>query len=163
MTGDLFIDGIDAWKQWGVFLEDGSIDKLLLPPPAKLHIENKSRSFAGKQVLKKNPQYDERDVTLVFCFASDNKVPFFEGHAFPNFNTRLAAFMYYILEGNVIDDKLYPLSIGVAEIDTVYNVNYVSSVELSSIDNKLGKIAIRFNEPDPTNRQKLSDLNQDKP
>ena len=248
MTGRLFINDVDAWTEWKVFLEEGSLDKLLLPPAQKLHIENKSRSDNGKQVLIKNQKLDDRDVTLVFCFSMSNFNPFppYTGndvmwdrrtlfiqsfidtenqyvnvnslladtdaclntfldnlsdnqetadlrttlthhmHGFlqpylgtnmeagdfcdllyahmqnspkfaflPDFDIRLELFMNAILSGRVHLGKIYPTQLGIGDWNKIFNLNYLSSVELSSMGNKMGKIAIRFNEPDPSTRPRI--------
>ena len=146
MTGQLLINGTDAWTAYSVFLEEGSIDKLLLPPPVKPGIENKSRSVAGKQVLVKTALYDERDVTLVFCFAKNAT----------SFSSRVASLMSALIAGYTVNSVLGPTAIAVGALDKVFYMQYVSCVELSSADNAIGKVAVRFNEPDPTNRGTIS-------
>lgn len=142
MTGQLFINGVDAWTQWAAFLEEGSADKLMLPAPAKAFIENKSRSVDGKTVLMTNPRIDERDITLVFCFANNGTIV----------SNRLASFMAAIMAGKTINGKVCPTEFGVTETHTTYKLVFMSAIDLTSMNNTIGKVAIRLNEPNPTDR-----------
>jgi len=133
MTGDLFINTKDAWTTWGVFLEHGSEDKLLQAAPMKDYISNKSRQEDGKQVLATSSQVDERNVTVVFCFA---KAP-------TNFLTRYKSFVTEMYLGNI---TMQVVSLGIT-----FNLKYLSSASLSSLTT-LGKVAVTFCEPNPMNR-----------
>ena len=71
MTGDLFINTKDAWTTWGVFLEDGSEDKLLQAAPMKDYSAiSQGRKMANRS-LATTPKVDERNVTVVFCFGKN--------------------------------------------------------------------------------------------
>jgi len=133
MTGDLFINTKDAWTTWGVFLEDGSEDKLLQASPLKDYIGNKSRQDHGKQVLDTTPRVDERNVTVVFCFAN----------APTNFITRYKLFTTELYLGNI--------TLQVVRLGITFNLKYLNSTALSSMTT-LGKVAVTFSEPNPMNR-----------
>ncbi len=133
MTGDLFINTKDAWTTWGVFLEDGSEDKLLQAAPMKDYISNKSRQDDGKQVLAMSSQVDERNVTVVFCFA---KAP-------TSFITRYKSFITELYLGTI--------TMQVVNLGITFNLKYLSSASLSSLTT-LGKVAVTFCEPNPMNR-----------
>jgi hypothetical protein len=133
MTGMLYINGYDAWTTWGVFLEDGSEDKLLMAVPLKEYIENKSRAQDGKSVVATAPKRDERDVTLVFCFAGNGT----------SFVTRYNQFMSQLYAG--------ALTLRSVRNKMTYNLLYLRSTALSSMT-YAGKVAVVFNEPNPVNR-----------
>ena len=133
MTGELFINSKDAWTNWGVCLEDGSEDKLLMAVPMKEYISNKSRAENGKRVLTTTPLKDERDVTLVFCFVNNGI----------DFITRYNSFIAELYLGAI--------TLRVKRPNIVFNLLYQSSTSLSSIS-YLGKVAVSFNEPNPVNR-----------
>lgn len=133
MTGDLFINEIDAWDEWGVFLEDGSEDKLLMAAPMKDYISNKSRLEHGKQVLATSAMIDEREVTLVFCFANDGT----------EFLTRYNSFVTELYKGAV--------TLSVTSLGKTFNLLYQNTASLSSMA-YAGKCAVNFNEPNPNNR-----------
>ena len=134
MDGVLFINGLDAYTAWGVFLEGGSRNKLIMGVPLKELTENKSRLEHGKSVLYGSAKQDERDVELVFWFAKKR-----------DFVTNYRSFLQELYKGEV---KLKYKAEG---IDETYRLTYLSSRSLSSID-YLGKVSVRFNEPNPSNR-----------
>lgn len=142
MTGKLFINGVDAWTQWGVFLEYGSYDRLLSGENIKPYTENTSRSIDGKQVLIKNPRIEDRDVTLVFCFAQ-RTTPFL---------ARLQSFKNTLINGKVIGGKIHPIDMFIPELEMTFRLIYQGSTTLSQGGLKIGKLGVRFNEPVPTNR-----------
>lgn len=132
MTGELYINGQDAYTVWGVSLEDGSEDKLMLAAPVKDYISNSSRTENGKRVLTGNVKIDERDVTVVFCFVN-NKTAFV---------TRYNSFVTELYKGAV--------TLRVTRFNKTFNLLYKNCTSLSS-HTYLGKLAVVFNEPDPTN------------
>lgn len=133
MTGKLYINGNDAYSTWGVFLESGSEDKLLMAAPVKEYVSNKSRAADGKSVIATSTKLDERDVTLVFCFATTST----------SFLTRYNQFMTALYSGSV--------ALRSVRNKTTYNLLYLRSTALSSI-NYAAKVAVVFNEPNPANR-----------
>lgn len=133
MTGDLFINTKDTWTTWGVFLEEGSEDKLLQASPMKDYISNKSRQEDGKQVLATAPKVDERNVTVVFCFAQTAT----------DFITRYKSFMTELYLGRMV--------LNVVRLGITFNLDYLNSASLSSLTT-LGKVAVTFCEPNPLNR-----------
>lgn len=66
MSGELLINGKDAFDIWGVNMGDNFLNVLLMPPPVKDYIENKSRLENGKNINLSNKKADERDMTLTF-------------------------------------------------------------------------------------------------
>lgn len=66
MTGDLFINGKDAWTTWGVNMGDGFLDALDAPLQMKEYIENESRLEHGKRMITANAKIDSREITLGF-------------------------------------------------------------------------------------------------
>lgn len=133
MTGKLYINGSDAWTTWGVFLENGSEDKLLMAVPVKDYISNKSRAADGRSVIAEVPKRDERDVSLVFCFANNGT----------SFITRYNQFMTQLYAGAI--------TLRSVRNKMTYNLLYLRATSLSSIT-YAGKVAVSFNEPNPVNR-----------
>lgn len=66
MTGELFINGKDAWAVWGVNMGDRFIDALDAPLEMKAYIENESRLEHGKRVMTVDAKVASRDITLGF-------------------------------------------------------------------------------------------------
>lgn len=69
---ELYINGVDAYLNYGVRMGEGFLDALTQPSSPKDYIENESRLRHGKQVLTKNTQGNSiirlasRDITLTF-------------------------------------------------------------------------------------------------
>lgn len=66
MTGELYINGKDAWVTWGVNMGDGFLDALDAPLQMKEYIENESRLEHGKRMITANAKIDSREITLGF-------------------------------------------------------------------------------------------------
>ena len=66
MTGELYINGKDAWVTWGVNMGDGFLDALDAPLQMKEYIENESRLEHGKRMITANAKVDSREITLGF-------------------------------------------------------------------------------------------------
>lgn len=64
MTGDLIINGKDAWTEYRANLEDGSVFELLNAQPKKDHVESNVRGVAGR-IIRNFNQDDMRDLTLM--------------------------------------------------------------------------------------------------
>jgi hypothetical protein len=131
MTGDLFINSQDTYTVWGVCLEDGSEDKLLQAAPVKDYISNASRLDNGKKVLTSAVKLNERDVSLVFCFVNNGS----------DFITRYNSFVTELYKGVI--------ALKVTRLGKTYNLLYLNCTSLTSFT-YLGKVAVSFNEPDPT-------------
>ena len=64
-TGEVFINDLDAFGNWGISFTDKSLSTLMEPEPLKNARENKSTTMDGKQTRKETqPKVDERDITL---------------------------------------------------------------------------------------------------
>lgn len=130
----LYINDKNAYTEWGIFLEDGSEGKLLLPSPMKAYAENNLRSHPGKQVFVDNPQPDDRDVNLTFCITAKNKAEYLLRHeAFIN-----------ELQSGVIKLKHTGLN-------KTFRLIMTNSISFDYYD-RLGRLAVRFSEPNPKDR-----------
>lgn len=134
MKGRLFINGKDAYEQWGIFLEDGSRDKLIMGVSLKEFIENKSRMEHGKRVIYNSPRKDEREVELVFCFRKPG-----------NFVDNYQSFLDELYKGEVV------LKYVDAGLDSTFYLTYMGCRSLNTVQHA-GKCSVRFNEPNPDNR-----------
>ncbi len=136
---DLIINDKDTFTEWGVKMGDGFLDALCAPAPMKDFIENKSRLENGKRVIINNPKMDERDVTLSFTI---------QGCSPSDYQTKKVAFQNELYKGTLTiqvpanNNEVYHL------IYTGKNISYGQS-----LDRKFGKITVKFNEPNPANRE----------
>jgi hypothetical protein len=131
-SGELFINGYDAFSKFGVFLEEGSEDRLLQPAPLKPFTSNSFRSSNGKQVFIDNPRVDERSITLVFCFIWKD-----------DFMLKYESFIAELQKGKVDLKAVY--------LKRTFKLIYESSSKFDSLRYG-GKLAVVFNEPNPADR-----------
>lgn len=136
MTGELLINGKDAFDILGASIGDGFLDAILAPAPKKDYITNSSRLKDGK-IITGNAKYDERSLTLVFEI---------EGSNTSDYLNKLKLF-YKELNAAPLLLKVPPLG------SDVYKLYYQTSNGFAL--NKAithSKVTVKFTEPDPTNR-----------
>lgn len=138
MTGELFINGKDAWDVWGVNIGDGFPSAIDAFVPMKDYIENEERSQNGKSVLLALRRVASRDVTLKFTI---------KGSDAADFRTKRNAFEQELHSGFV--------SINVPELGAqVYHLIYTGK-SVSYAMNRARTfctVSAKFEEPDPANR-----------
>ena len=77
-TGEVFINDLDAFENWGISFTDKSLSTLMEPEPLKNPVENKSTTRDGKQIRKEaQPKVDERDLTLAVQLYARNRTELF--------------------------------------------------------------------------------------
>lgn len=136
MNGELFINGKDAYLEWGISMDDTSLSALMTPPPNKELIENKSRIEHGKRVIVDNLKVDERNLTLQLNLTAPTKDMFFE---------RYSSFCDELKKSDInIKTKYQP--------DVLYHMTYVSCNQFSQFMRGIGKFVLKLNEPNPMNR-----------
>lgn len=136
MLGDLYINNQDAWGQWKVAMGDGFIENLLVPAGNKEFIENESRLENGKRVITTNPKVASRDVTLTFNIHGDTTSEYLINYA---------AFVAVLQAGAV--------KIRVPAINMVFNLIYKKSTSFNLSRARMdSSLAVKFEEPDPTDR-----------
>jgi len=142
MTGELKINGKDAFDTWGVSFEDGALAALMTPPAVKSYVTNTSRLEDGKRVVVYNPRYDSRDITLEMHLVAKDKADFLSKY------------------GNFCDDVLkkgYLYIETVYQPDVVYHCVYNSCTQYSQLINGLAKFSLKLTEPNPANRTETSE------
>lgn len=136
MIGELFINGKDAYMEWGISMDDTALSALMTPAPNKEFVENKSRLEHGKRVVAANPKKDERNLTLQINLTAPDKDIFFARY----------------------DSFCKELATGVLEIRTKYQTNilyrtvYLSCQQFSQFMQGIGKFVLKLNEPNPADR-----------
>jgi len=137
MTGDLTINGKDAFDTWGVSFEDGALATLMTPPAAKSYIENTSRLEDGKRIVVYNPRYDSRDITLEMHLVANDK---------SDFLAKYSNFCNDVLKQGYLTIKT------VYQPDVVYHCVYVSCSQYSQLINGIAKFSLKLTEANPANR-----------
>ena len=136
MTGDLFINGKDAYDEWGMFLDETSLSSLMTPAPNKGFIKNSSRLEHGKRVITSNPMKDERNLVLQVCFTAQTEDLFFK---------RYVSFCKELDTGVLtIKTKYQP--------DVMYKTIYVSCNQFSQFMRGIAKFSLKLIEPNPNDR-----------
>ena len=138
MTGDLLINGKDAFSTWGVRMGDGFLDAIDGFNEMKDYIENESRLEHGKRVITDNAKVDSREITLQFTI---------EGSSESDYRAKKKAFQTE-LEKGAVNIKIPALG------SEVYKLVYLGkSISYGlSLDHCFGKVSSRFEEPNPMDR-----------
>lgn len=138
MKGELIINGIDAFENWGVNMGKGFISNLCGIVALKEFIENESRLEHGKRVLVLNPKLSSRDVVLPFTIMGSSRADF-------------------KIKKNAFFDELYNGKITIKipnESDNVYHLIYTGK-SIQYLQNKsmtFAELSAKFIEPNPSNR-----------
>lgn len=138
MSGDLIINGKDAWTTWGVCMGDGFLDAIDGFNEMKDYIEDESRLEHGKRIITDNVKVASREITLQFTI---------EGSSESDYRTKKKAFQAE-LERGTVNIKIPALGTDVYRL--VYlgkNVSYGLS-----LDRCFGKVSSKFCEPNPMDR-----------
>ena len=136
MTGELFINGKDAYTEYGMSLEDGAISALLTPPSLKEFVENESRIENGKKIIVGYPVYDARDISLAFHIVAPTKEAFF---------AKYQALCAVLQKGIVKIKTKY-------QVDTVYKFVYNSCTQFSQYSFGIAKFTLKLTEANPADR-----------
>lgn len=137
MTGDLTINGVDAWSVYGMNFEDGALAALLTPPPLKEFAEAKSRLRNGTVLIvdKETTKYDSRDVIIQFHLVADNQ---------EQLMSRYNALCNVLKSGKITLKTKF-------SSDT-YRMVYNSCSQMSVLINGMMKFSLKLIEPNPNNR-----------
>ncbi len=138
MTGDLYINGKDAWDTWGVRMGDGFLDSIDGFNEMKDYIEDESRLEHGKRVITDNAKVDSREITLQFTI---------EGVSESDYRTKKKSFQTEMEKGAV---NIKVPALGNEVYKLVYSGKSVSYG--LSLDRCFGKVSSKFEEPNPMDR-----------
>lgn len=123
---------------WGIRMGDNFLDTLGAPSPMKNFIENSSRLEHGKRVLVTNPKLDSRELTLTFTI---------EGISKSDYKTKKDSFYNELYKGS-LDIQIPDNGIDIYHL--IYKGKSASYGQSS--DHTFGKLSIKFEEPNPSNR-----------
>ena len=139
MTGELFINGKDAYKEWGVNMGKGFLDALDEPAGLKGYITNDSKLKDGVDYCDMTPKVNERQVTLTFTITVANQ---------DDYRIKRKAFLNELYNGNV-SLKIPSMS------EDVYHLKYKDSTGAyaQNLERTFCKIGVKFIEPNPENRE----------
>ena len=138
MRGELFINGKDAYTEWGISMDTSSLSALMTPSANKDLPENKSRLEHGKRVIIDDSvvKVDERQLTLTINLTAKNEVEFF---------TRYNSFCKELATGRLnIRTKYQP--------DVMYRTIYKSCNQFTQFMRGIAHFSLKLDEPNPTDR-----------
>lgn len=137
MTGELFINGQDAWATWGIMMDDASLSALMTPPANKDFPKNSSRLEHGSRYITSNAKVKEREVTLSLQFHANTMQQFLD-----NYN----AFCQNVLAtGKIRISTMYQSGV-------TYYFIYNSCTQYRQFMFKIAKFSLRLTEYNPANR-----------
>lgn len=135
-TNTLFINDKDAFTTWGAILGDNSVNALITPAPAKPFVSNTSRLIDGIRIVNGPVRIDKRDLTLTIHISATG---------YEQFTDRLNGLIKELCKGIArIRTKYQP--------GVTYRLIYRSCTQLNQIRGQLGKVIIKFTEPNPADR-----------
>lgn len=134
--GELFINGDDAYIEWGMSMDTTSLSTLMTPAPNKDLVENKSRLQDGKRVITSNPKKDERTIALSIQFSAANETEFF---------ARYVSFCE-VLDAGILNirTKYQP--------NVEYKMIYLSCQQFTQFMRGIANFVLRLCEPNPADR-----------
>lgn len=138
MTGELYINGKDAWTTWGVNMGDGFLDVLDAPLQMKEYIESESRLENGKHIDVANAKVASREITLQFTI---------KGSSETDYRVKKKAFQTELQAGNF---TIEVPALGNEIFHLVYTGKSVSYG--LSFDRRFGYFSTKVLEPNPADR-----------
>lgn len=137
MINDIKINGIDAFTEWGINLEDGAISALMNPSPMKEFIVSKNRVSHGSRYVTCNAKFDERELTIPFHLIAKSREEFF---------TKYNKFCNEVLGKGTFEltSRFIP--------GAVFRLIYITCNQFRQFDGRLAVFSLKVKEPDPTNR-----------
>lgn len=150
---DLFINGADAWVQYGVKMGEGFIDALETPPDLKERIVNTSRLYHGDRYVDQvndagqaiAPKVASRQLTLEFIIAGSGNTL---SEQRTNFRTKKRLFLNLLQGVGEIMLKVPSISNNVYFLRCVAKSNSYSG----NMARTLCKLSVKFVEENPTRR-----------
>lgn len=136
MMSALYINGIDAFKAYGVTLDVSALSALMTPSSKKEWITNEVRDENGTRYLSTTPMNKEREITINFQITAPNEQVFFQRYA------NLCA----VFNNGIVDiiTKYQPT--------IEYHCVYDSCSQFSQFRQRYALFTLKLIEPNPNNR-----------
>lgn len=136
--GQLYINDVDAYTEYGISLNEAGLSTLITFPERKDFVKNEVRTEHGTRYnLTSPPCIKEREVTLYFHMYANNS---------EHFNERLNTLKELFIA--TVEIKLRTSF----EPNVCYRLLYVSCLPLTQFRQEYALIGIKFVEPNPNNR-----------
>jgi hypothetical protein len=134
--GELTINGIDAYTEWGVTLTDSGLTALMTPTGMKTPVENSSTLQHGKRPFLTGLKQDSRTVSLPINLTAPDKATFF---------ARYASFCATLATGVLDIESSYQPGV-------IYHTYYQSCSQFSEFAQEMASFTLKLTEYDPSNR-----------
>lgn len=138
MTGQLKINGKDAYTTWGMSMTNGGLSLLLSFPPMKENVKNEYRTQHGVEVDRSNPKMAARELTFPIHFSAKTET---------QFRARYNSFCNELKTGFLDIEVSYMPNV-------VFRCEYVSCNQFSQYCMGIAKCVLRVIENNPNNRAK---------
>lgn len=138
MKGELFINGKDAYIEWGISMDTSALSALMTPAPNKDLPENKSRLEHGKRIIIESSlvKKDERNLNLTINLTAKNEDDFF---------LKYNSFCEELATGKLnINTKYQP--------NVMYRTIYRSCTQFTQFMRGIAHFSLKLDEPNPTDR-----------
>ena len=148
---ELLINNIDA-ATMGIRMGNGFLDTLEAPADQRDYITNTVRTENGDRIVGVRPKKASRSVTLEFQIVGLNHEPGKTKHQ--SYEARLDAF------NNLLDNGFLTISVPNSRSDVyrLYSARKSSPYAKGKTNyGEVGKLSVKFIEPDPTNRGPFGD------
>lgn len=134
----LFINGKDAFTEYGIILANNSLSTLMTPPSLKEWVTNEVYSENGTRYLKSNPpKVDKRDLTVIFQLVAQTE---------EQFHSRYEKFCNEVLSTGVVNirTKWQP--------NIEYKCIYENCSQFTQFLLGIATFGLKLVEPNPTDR-----------
>lgn len=134
-TGVLYINGKDAYTNWGISLDQNGLTTLMTPPDLKDWVKNEVRTKHGTDYYSSSvPKVAERKMTLTFNLTAADESQFL---------SRYAAFCNILKAGKLVIRTSY-------QSNVYYHCLYVSCQQFTEFARQIATFGLQLIEPDPT-------------
>lgn len=139
MTGELYINGKDAWATWGVNIGEGFLDAIDAPLQMKSYIQDESRLEDGVRIDTSSPKVASRDITLGFTIMGSSE---------SDYRSKKAAFQTELQKG------AFTVKVPALSSDTFKLVYTGKSISYGlSKRRDFGHFTMKCTEPNPADRE----------
>ncbi len=133
----LYINGKDAYKEWGVTLvNSSSLSALMTPPTRKDRISNDSKLEDGTRYITEDAKTAKREISLSLQFSAPTEADFLK--RYKSFCEELQSEWLNIYTS--------------VDTATLYKCLYVSCSQFSQYQLGIAKFTLKLIEPNPTDR-----------
>ncbi len=137
MDVKLYINGKDAYKEWGITLvNSSSLSALMTPPGKKERISNNSRLEDGQRYIT-DAKLKQREVSLALQFSATSEEEFLQ---------RYSSFCKMLRESEWLN--IYTSF----DRDTLYKFLYDSCSQFAQYNLGIAKFTLKLIEPNPSDR-----------